>query len=140
MTVDELAAAVGVRPGWRDLAECRGQDPNLFHPEKTDAAGRAAALEFCARCPVMEECRAEVLGRDENPVGIIGGLSEKQRRVLRRELVWSLPAVCSGAGCDAEVPRGPSGRPHRFCGPCEATHRAERQRRTREIRRLEGAA
>ena len=138
MTVDELAAAVGVRPGWRDLAECRGQDPNLFHPEPHDAAGRAAALEFCARCPVEGECRAEVLGRDENPVGIIGGLSEKQRRVLRREVFWSLPAVCSG--CGVGVPRGPSGRPHRFCGPCEAADSALRRRRSREVRRLEGAA
>jgi hypothetical protein len=43
---------------WRDQAACRDEDPELFFPMPSDAAGQQEAAAVCARCPVRVECRA----------------------------------------------------------------------------------
>lgn len=71
--------------GWRDRAACRDLDTELFFPIGTtgpalDQAEQAKAV--CAGCPVRAECLAWAL--DSGQDGIWGGLTEDQRRTLRR--------------------------------------------------------
>lgn len=64
---------------WRARANCRGVDPDLFFPERGSSQREAKAV--CAGCEVRAECLAEGL---HETVGIWGGTSERERRVLRR--------------------------------------------------------
>ena len=70
-------------PAWFAQAECRGLDANLFHPRRGDPCDKARAV--CAVCPVSAECLdyAITLGFTN---GMWGGKSERQRRVIRRNL------------------------------------------------------
>lgn len=70
-------------PTWRTEANCRGLDAELFHPERGgDVTG---AKTVCLNCPVTEECLAYALVNFEKH-GIWGGLSERERRVVRGQL------------------------------------------------------
>jgi WhiB family transcriptional regulator, redox-sensing transcriptional regulator len=75
--------------GWRDRAACRDVDVDaeLFFPTAEAGPARdaqvAAAKAVCARCPVRAECLTEALLRI--PHGIAGGLTEHERRRLRRD-------------------------------------------------------
>lgn len=66
---------------WRQDAACRDADTSIFFPEEDESP--EAALEYCARCPVREECLefALVTRQDE---GVWGGLTGTERRRLRR--------------------------------------------------------
>jgi WhiB family redox-sensing transcriptional regulator len=71
---------------WRDRAACLGEDPELFFPDGNTAPAlvqteRAKAV--CRRCEVAEACLkwATESGQD---AGVWGGLSEGQRRALKR--------------------------------------------------------
>jgi hypothetical protein len=66
---------------WRERAACRGQDPDLWYPER--GADVSIAKAICAGCPVRADCLAFALGNGEHH-GIWGGLSERQRRRMRR--------------------------------------------------------
>ncbi len=75
------------RQDWRAAAACAGTtDPELFFPVAETGpaydAQVAAAKAVCAGCPVVAECLAEALARI--PYGIAGGLTESERRALRR--------------------------------------------------------
>ena len=70
------------------LGSCRGTDAELFfHPEGERGPRRsgreAAAKAVCAGCPVRQECRDAALAARE-PYGVWGGLSEDERRALKR--------------------------------------------------------
>ena len=73
---------------WRSRAACAAVDidAELFFPAAEAGpvhdAQVAAAKAVCARCPVVADCLAEALAR--MPYGIAGGLTEQERRVLRR--------------------------------------------------------
>jgi WhiB family redox-sensing transcriptional regulator len=67
---------------WMRDAVCRGMDPNLFMPERGDYWTMQAAKAVCAGCPVKEPCLE--LGMYEK-FGIWGGMTEKDRRRLRRQ-------------------------------------------------------
>lgn len=67
---------------WRDEAACRGQDPSIWLPERGDPVLRAKRI--CSTCPVADDCLEYAL-RESITVGIYGGLSEKQRRPLRKK-------------------------------------------------------
>jgi WhiB family redox-sensing transcriptional regulator len=72
--------------GWRDRAECRNLDTNLFFPngESGDAAALAdAAKSVCTVCAVRTECLEFALDTNQ-PSGVFGGLTEDERRSLRR--------------------------------------------------------
>jgi WhiB family redox-sensing transcriptional regulator len=71
---------------WTDLAECRGTDPEIFHPISTEGPGRlvvAEAKRICYRCPVSADCLDWALRAGE-PAGIWGGTTPEERRYLRR--------------------------------------------------------
>lgn len=67
---------------WRTLAECHGVDPALFYPGRGESTKEAKAV--CARCPVREQCLDFALANRE-VFGIWGGLSERERRKVRRQ-------------------------------------------------------
>lgn len=64
-----------------DGALCAQVDPELFFPEKGQPSG--PARQVCAACPVREQC-LDVFG-DLLDFGVVGGLTEKQRRARRIE-------------------------------------------------------
>ena len=68
-------------PAWRDDALCAQTDPEAFFPEK--GGSTREAKKICAGCPVRAECLESALANDER-FGIWGGLSERERRRLRR--------------------------------------------------------
>ncbi|GGS55717.1 WhiB family transcriptional regulator [Streptomyces griseoviridis] len=73
------------RPAWRE-ALCRTADPELFFPvgEAGPALVQTAeAKRICGRCPLTRACREWALGQGEES-GVWGGLSEQERRVMRR--------------------------------------------------------
>jgi hypothetical protein len=71
---------------WREDAACRDADPELFFPVATTGpayeAQVRAAKAVCAACPVRQHCLTDALSRI--PCGIAGGLTERERRSIRR--------------------------------------------------------
>jgi len=80
----ELAAnaADGADRRWQERANCLGVDPDLFFPER--GASTREAKSVCRGCDVRLECLEYALGHGEK-FGIWGGLSERERRRVRRE-------------------------------------------------------
>ncbi|HYI62422.1 MAG TPA: WhiB family transcriptional regulator [Acidimicrobiales bacterium] len=72
----------GGPPGWQDFANCLGVDPDLFFPER--GASTREAKEVCRGCVVREDCLEYALDNGEK-FGIWGGMSERERRRLRRQ-------------------------------------------------------
>ena len=66
---------------WQDQANCMGVDPDLFFPER--GASTREAKEVCRGCVVRLDCLEYALDSAEK-FGIWGGLSERERRRLRR--------------------------------------------------------
>ena len=69
---------------WQERALCAQTDPEAFFPEK--GGSTREAKKICAQCPVRAECLEYALAHDER-FGIWGGLSERERRRLRRRAV-----------------------------------------------------
>lgn len=68
---------------WAVYSACRDADPELFFA-KTRADERAA-LAVCSACPVVEEC-LEFAIETRARFGIWGGQTEKQRKILERQI------------------------------------------------------
>ncbi len=71
-------------PEWQERALCAQTDPEAFFPEKGGSTREAKRI--CAGCEVRAECLDYALAHDER-FGIWGGLSERERRRLRRAAV-----------------------------------------------------
>lgn len=70
-------------PGsWQGLANCLGVDPDLFFPER--GASTREAKEVCRGCVVRDDCLEFALANGEK-FGIWGGMSERERRRIRRQ-------------------------------------------------------
>lgn len=69
---------------WQERALCAETDPEAFFPEK--GGSTREAKKICTGCEVKLECLEYALGNDER-FGIWGGLSERERRRLRRRAV-----------------------------------------------------
>ena len=67
---------------WQDLALCAQTDPEAFFPEKGGSTREAKRI--CVGCEVKAECLEYALLQDER-FGIWGGLSERERRRLKRQ-------------------------------------------------------
>jgi len=67
---------------WQDLALCAETDPESFFPEKGGSIREAKRT--CRSCEVRAECLEYALGNDER-YGVWGGMSERERRRLRRQ-------------------------------------------------------
>ena len=68
-------------PDWQERALCAQTDPEAFFPEKGGSTREAKRI--CSGCEVRAECLDYALAHDER-FGIWGGLSERERRRLRR--------------------------------------------------------
>lgn len=66
---------------WADEAKCLNADPDVFFPEKGGSTREAKRI--CAECTVRVECLEYALEHDER-FGIWGGMSERERRKLKR--------------------------------------------------------
>ena len=80
----------GMIAEWQDFANCKGLDPNLFFPEPGDSS--RPAKEVCRGCVVRVECLESSL-QDGEKFGIWGGLSEQERRPIRRQRAMSKPRL-----------------------------------------------
>jgi WhiB family redox-sensing transcriptional regulator len=69
---------------WQDKALCAQTDPEAFFPEK--GGSMREAKRICVSCEVKQECLEYALMQDER-FGIWGGLSERERRRLKRKAV-----------------------------------------------------
>jgi WhiB family redox-sensing transcriptional regulator len=67
---------------WQERANCLGVDPDLFFPER--GASTKEAKGVCGGCEVRLECLEYALRHGEK-FGIWGGMSERERRRLRRQ-------------------------------------------------------
>lgn len=80
---------------WRDHALCSGTDPDLFFPVGTTGQALVSidhAKRVCAQCTVIQECRDFALETNQDS-GIWGGLSEEERRQIRRQRAASARAA-----------------------------------------------
>ena len=71
---------------WVHRARCKDEDPELFFPVGTTgpaAAQIAAAKSVCMQCPVRIECLEWAMATGQES-GVWGGMSEEERRALRR--------------------------------------------------------
>ena len=71
-------------PGWQERALCAQTDPEAFFPEKGGSTREAKRV--CLTCEVRGGCLEYALGNDER-FGICGGLSERERRKLKKRAV-----------------------------------------------------
>ena len=67
---------------WQDRALCAQTDYEAFFPEK--GGSTREAKKVCLQCEVRAECLNYALGKDER-FGIWGGLSERERRRLKKQ-------------------------------------------------------
>lgn len=69
---------------WQERALCAQTDPDAFFPDK--GGSTRDAKRICVGCEVRAECLGYALARDER-FGIWGGLSERERRALKRRRI-----------------------------------------------------
>ncbi len=70
--------------GWQERALCAQTDPEAFFPEKGGSTREAKRV--CLTCDVRADCLEYALANDER-FGIWGGLSERERRKLKKRAV-----------------------------------------------------
>ncbi|MDP9243025.1 MAG: WhiB family transcriptional regulator [Actinomycetota bacterium] len=71
---------------WVQQARCRDEDPELFFPIGSTGPAAVqveAAKAVCLSCPVRLDCLEWALATAQD-AGVWGGLSEEERRALRR--------------------------------------------------------
>ncbi|MFC4222950.1 WhiB family transcriptional regulator [Lysinibacter cavernae] len=69
---------------WQADALCAQTDPEAFFPEK--GGSTRDAKKICSTCEVRSQCLDYALENDER-FGIWGGLSERERRKLRKRAI-----------------------------------------------------
>ncbi|SLH38627.1 WhiB family transcriptional regulator [Mycobacteroides abscessus] len=69
---------------WQEKALCAQTDPEAFFPDKGGSTREAKRI--CQGCEVKDECLEHAMANDER-FGIWGGLSERERRRLKRGII-----------------------------------------------------
>lgn len=67
---------------WQERALCAQADPEAWFPEK--GGSTREAKKICLDCPVRAECLEYALANEER-FGVWGGLSERERRKLKKD-------------------------------------------------------
>ncbi|CDQ46162.1 transcription factor WhiB [Mycolicibacterium neoaurum] len=80
----ELAAPSDEDDQWQERGLCAQTDPEAFFPEKGGSTREAKRI--CQGCEVRDRCLEYALANDER-FGIWGGLSERERRRLKRGII-----------------------------------------------------
>jgi WhiB family redox-sensing transcriptional regulator len=76
--------------GWMPYSLCAQSDPEAWFPEK--GGSTREAKKICGGCPVRDQCLKWALATDER-FGVWGGLSERDRRKLRKKAAQGAPAA-----------------------------------------------
>lgn len=74
---------------WRELAACHDRTDVDFFPSTDDLGAMAAAKEVCRGCVVVDDCLQFAIETNQ-PDGIWGGLSTKERARVRRKWLEEL--------------------------------------------------
>lgn len=82
----------GLDRSWQTRANCMGVDPELFFPER--GASTREAKEVCRGCVVREDCLEFAIANGEK-FGIWGGMSERERRRVRRARILQQAATAA---------------------------------------------
>jgi WhiB family redox-sensing transcriptional regulator len=85
--IEAAPALPGLTPEdelWQEKALCAQTDPEAFFPEKGGSTREAKRI--CMGCEVRDACLEYALAHDER-FGIWGGLSERERRRLKRGII-----------------------------------------------------
>ncbi|WP_433516477.1 WhiB family transcriptional regulator [Nonomuraea sp. CA-143628] len=80
----EGAVLLNVLGDWMADGLCAQTDPEAFFPEK--GASSKAAKQVCRACEVRAQCLEYALGNNIH-FGVWGGLTERERRRLKRATV-----------------------------------------------------
>ena len=80
----DVAPATDEDDQWQENALCAQTDPEAFFPEKGGSTREAKRI--CMGCEVRDKCLEYALTNDER-FGIWGGLSERERRRLKRGII-----------------------------------------------------
>jgi WhiB family redox-sensing transcriptional regulator len=80
----ELIDTIEDELSWQERALCAQTDPEAFFPEK--GGSTRDAKKVCVGCEVRSECLEYALQHDER-FGIWGGLSERERRKFKKDVV-----------------------------------------------------
>jgi len=80
----DLTPMLGDEDQWQERALCAQTDPEAFFPEKGGSTREAKRI--CLGCEVKDSCLEYALANDER-FGIWGGLSERERRRLKRGII-----------------------------------------------------
>ncbi len=91
--VDDLIKMLTEDRSWQSRANCMGVDPDLFFPER--GASTKEAKEVCRGCVVKDECLEFAL-RNSEKFGIWGGMSERERRRVRRARAMAARSANAG--------------------------------------------
>jgi WhiB family redox-sensing transcriptional regulator len=81
VAIEGVISSDGIELSWQERALCAQTDPEAFFPEKGGSTREAKRV--CLSCDVRGECLEYALAHDER-FGIWGGLSERERRRLKR--------------------------------------------------------
>lgn len=127
------------RPAWWMFAACTprwadrplDQWVNLWFPPG-DYAKSPEAVAICEECPAREACLDHAIVHNED--GIRGGLTESQRRGIRRDLraEGRLPRLCRRCGTRFHIGRDdPRGSMPQYCtDECRDAAKAEANARS----------
>jgi WhiB family redox-sensing transcriptional regulator len=69
---------------WMRYANCRGSDPELWHPERGANDDVAAAKAVCRGCVVVGACLDYAIATGED-LGVWGGETREARRRIAKE-------------------------------------------------------
>jgi WhiB family redox-sensing transcriptional regulator len=86
-----MATSLATTPQWENIewrrdAACKDVDPNLFFPVGVTGPAIpqiAAAKSICDECSVQRDCLEFAITTNQE-FGVWGGMTEDERRVLRR--------------------------------------------------------
>ncbi len=73
---------ITLETSWQEYSNCLGVDADLFFPER--GASTKEAKQVCQGCVVRLDCLEFALVNSEK-FGIWGGMSERERRRIRRQ-------------------------------------------------------
>ena len=119
---------------WRHEAACREVDPELFFPIGNTGPALLQideAKQVCRRCSVLDECLRWAIDSGQD-AGVWGGMSEDERRALKRRTIRlrARAHVLSGVIRAAPARTGRGGRrPPRCRRPAGARSAAVRPAR-----------
>jgi WhiB family redox-sensing transcriptional regulator len=86
LTEDRPLRQEGDTMDWRHIAACREVDPELFFPIGNSGPALLQieeAKQVCRRCTALDECLRWAIDSGQD-AGVWGGMSEDERRALKR--------------------------------------------------------